>query len=62
MGRLEHACRDALTRESLRLRLDLRKVTALDGTAAAVLDRLELRGATLIGRPAGIPELHHRGH
>jgi hypothetical protein len=48
MGRLEHACGDALTREPLQLRLDLRGVTALDRTAAAMLERLELRGAILI--------------
>ena len=45
MGRLEHACGDALTREPLQLHLDLTKVTYMDQTAAAVVERLRRRGA-----------------
>jgi hypothetical protein len=51
MGRLEHACGPALTREPLRLQLDLRRVTTIDRTAAAMIDRLKLRGATAFGAP-----------
>lgn len=58
MGRLEHACGEALTREPLHLRLDLRNVTAIDRTAGALLARLELRGATVIGRPRGVEPGH----
>jgi anti-anti-sigma regulatory factor len=45
MGRLEHACREALTRQSLQLFLDLTRVTEIDQTAAAVVERLRRRGA-----------------
>lgn len=47
MGRLEHACREALTRHPLELVLDLTKVTEIDQTAAAVVERLRRRGAQL---------------
>jgi hypothetical protein len=49
MGRLEHACGDALTRTPLSLQLDLRAVTGIDQTALALLQRLEQRGATMVG-------------
>jgi hypothetical protein len=45
MGRLEHACREALTRQPLQLVLDLTRVTEIDQTAAAVVERLRGRGA-----------------
>jgi hypothetical protein len=45
MGRLEHACREALTRNPLQLYLNLTHVTEMDGTAAALLQRLRDRGA-----------------
>jgi hypothetical protein len=45
MGRLEHACREALTRQPLQLVLDLTDVTEIDSTAAAVVERLRGRGA-----------------
>jgi hypothetical protein len=45
MGRLEHACRDALTHNPLQLHLDLTHVTSMDGTAAALVQRLRERGA-----------------
>jgi hypothetical protein len=51
MGRLERACADALTRQPLRLYLDLSGVTAMDRTASAIVDRLQARGATVTGRP-----------
>ena len=47
MGRLERACAAALTRHPLQLALDLRRVTAIDATAAAVLRRLCDRGAVV---------------
>jgi hypothetical protein len=53
MGRLEHACREALTRQPLRLLLDLTKVTEIDRTAAAVIDRLGRRGAEVRRSEAG---------
>jgi hypothetical protein len=45
MGRLEHACREALTRDRLELHLDLTHVTGMDVTAAALVQRLRDRGA-----------------
>jgi hypothetical protein len=50
MGRLEHACAPLLTTPSLDLHIDLRRVTAIDPTAAALLARLSARGAVI--RPA----------
>jgi hypothetical protein len=44
-GRLEHACREALTRDPLQLHLNLTQVTEMDGTAAALVQRLRDRGA-----------------
>ena len=44
-GRLEHACASALTAETLSLELDLRRVTAIDRTAEALLARMVERGA-----------------
>jgi anti-anti-sigma regulatory factor len=55
MGRLEHACGEALTRDPLQLHLDLKHVTEMDATAAAVVVRLRRRGAqvhTLAGKTA----------
>ena len=49
MGRLEHACAPALPRHPLPLEIDIRRVTGMDRTAAAVLDRLAKRGARIIG-------------
>ena len=48
MGRLEHACAEALTRELLRLQLDLTGVTEIDRTASALLSSLERRGAVVL--------------
>jgi len=48
MRRLEHACAPALTTRVPPLTIDLRRVTALDATAAAILDRLARRGVTLV--------------
>jgi hypothetical protein len=48
MGRLEHACAPALLQEPLPLEIDIRRVTRMDGTAAAVLDRLARRGARIL--------------
>ena len=48
MGRLEHACAPALPHDPLPLEIDIRRVTRLDRTAAAVLDRLAQRGARII--------------
>ena len=47
MRRLEHACAPALVVQPLRLHIDVRRVTAMDATAAAVLDRLNARGAVI---------------
>ena len=52
MGRLEHACREALTHQPLQLVLDLSRVTEIDQTAAAVVERLRRRGAQ-VRRSAG---------
>jgi anti-anti-sigma regulatory factor len=51
MGRLERACAGALTSHPLRLHIDLRGVTAMDRTAAAVLARLIDRGAVIEPAP-----------
>lgn len=51
MGRFEHACAEALTAERLRLELDMSRVTGMDETAAAVVGRLERRGAIIRDRP-----------
>jgi hypothetical protein len=53
MGRLEHACGLALTRHSVALTIDLRRVTALDRTADALLRRLGERGARITLPSAG---------
>lgn len=45
MGRLERACGEALTHNPLQLHLDLTRVTHIDGTAQAVIERLRHRGA-----------------
>jgi hypothetical protein len=47
MGRLEHACRGALTAPSAALDIDASRVTAMDQTAVAVLRRLSDRGARI---------------
>ena len=47
MGRLEHSCSPALTSPALRLEIDMRGVTYVDGTATAVLQRLAARGAVV---------------
>jgi hypothetical protein len=51
MRQLEYACADALAQDPLPLEIDLRRVTAMDRTAAAILDRLERRGARIIEAP-----------
>ena len=50
MRRLEHACGPALTSERADLIVDLKRVTAIDGVAAAHLRHMETRGA-VIKRP-----------
>ena len=45
MGRLEHACGEALTRDPLQLHLDLTRVNDMDDTAIAMVARLRRRGA-----------------
>jgi hypothetical protein len=47
MGRLEHACAPALTDPTAALNIDIRGVTALDGTATLVLGHLVIRGARI---------------
>jgi hypothetical protein len=47
MRRLEHACASALIVQPLRLDIDIRHVTEIDATAAAVLARLTGRGAVI---------------
>lgn len=49
MGRLEHACADALLSRPARLEIDLRGVTHADRTAGAILQHLGHRGAIIIG-------------
>jgi hypothetical protein len=57
MGRLEHACAEALTSGAVALDLDLSGVTDADRTAAAIVRRIEHRGARirypLGGHPTG---------
>jgi hypothetical protein len=50
MGRLEHACSPALISDALVLEIDLRRATAIDRSAAAVLERMARRGARVIRR------------
>jgi hypothetical protein len=47
MRRLEHACAAALVVQPLRLHIDVGRVTEVDATAAAVLARLNARGAVI---------------
>lgn len=47
MRRLEHACGPALTSERADLIVDLERVTAIDGVAAAHLRYMEMRGAVI---------------
>jgi hypothetical protein len=47
MRRLEHCCSSALISPALRLEIDLRRVTHVDGTATAILQRLAARGAVV---------------
>jgi anti-anti-sigma regulatory factor len=47
MGRLEHACAPALISHAANLELDLRRVTYIDATATAVLERISQRGARI---------------
>lgn len=61
MGRLEHACAEALTRHPLQLQLDLTQVTAMDDTASAVVERLQRRGARIRNVP-GDPEPGESSH
>jgi hypothetical protein len=49
MGRLEHACADALLSWPPRLQIDIRRVTHADRTAAAILQQLAHRGVVIIG-------------
>jgi hypothetical protein len=51
MRRLEHACAPALVMQPLRLHIDVRDVTEMDATAAAVLARLHARGAIIHPQP-----------
>jgi anti-anti-sigma regulatory factor len=53
MGRLEHACAPALITAAPQLEIDLRRVTSMDPTALAVLQRMQLRGAILKTRMSG---------
>jgi hypothetical protein len=54
MGRLEHACSDALLSHPPRLSIDVRRVTHTDRTAVAILQRLAHRGAVIIGSFASL--------
>jgi hypothetical protein len=47
MGRLEHACASALTSQAADLDLDLRRVTHIDASASALLERISQRGARI---------------
>jgi hypothetical protein len=50
MRRLEHACASALiVKPPLHLDIDIRRVTEIDATAAAILERLNERGAVIQG-------------
>ena len=51
MRRLEHACAPALTSAHADLVVDMQRVTEIDGTAAAVLDKMAARGAVLKRTP-----------
>lgn len=50
LKRLEHACRDALPHERVAIELDIAQVTAMDDAARTYLERLQARGAHLVGR------------
>jgi hypothetical protein len=45
LGRLEHACSPALTEAHAALQLDLRRVTTMDRSARALVNRISSRGA-----------------
>jgi hypothetical protein len=47
LRRLEHACGPALTTDRLSLELQLGRVTAMDRAAAAFVERMTERGATI---------------
>lgn len=49
MGRLEHACAPALTSARPALVVDLTRVTAVDGVAAAHLRQMAARGIVIRG-------------
>lgn len=49
LKRLEHACRDALPHERVAIELDVERVTAMDDAARTYLERLQARGARLMG-------------
>jgi hypothetical protein len=53
MGRLEHACAPALTSRAANLELDLRRVTHIDATATAILERMSQRGVR-VDRPVDV--------
>jgi anti-anti-sigma regulatory factor len=48
MGRFEHACAPALIKHPVALEIDLRGVTSIDQSAAAILDRMADRGARIV--------------
>jgi hypothetical protein len=64
MRRLEHACAPALTSNTANLELDLRRVTHIDTTATAFLERMSQRGAR-VARPLQMETenepMSHRG-
>jgi hypothetical protein len=47
LRRLEHACGPALTTDRVSLELQLGRVTAMDRAAAAFVERMTARGATV---------------
>ena len=49
LQRLERACGSALQQKLVPLELDLRKVSSIDDSAQAYLDRLRARGARILG-------------
>lgn len=55
MGRLEHACSPALT-GSAQLLIDVRRVTAVDPSATAILEQLARRGVIVSGLSGFTPE------
>lgn len=55
MRRFEHACSPALASARAELVVDIRRVTELDGVAAALLRRIADRGAVIHG-PAEKPK------